>query len=86
MSDCKDLLGALAEYLDGNEQAEMCVELRRHMATCEKCRVVVDSSRKTIELFRDEELVAEIPVDARERLHQNLRNAWKLCRGESSGT
>lgn len=77
MSGCKDLLGALAEYLDGNEQALVCEELRRHMATCERCRVVVDSSRKTIELFKDEDLVAEIPVESSSRIHRNLAEAWK---------
>jgi len=85
VSDCKDLLGALAEYLDGDERTEMCAELRRHMATCEKCRVVVDSSRKTIELFRDQDLVAEIPVESSRRLHRNLKEAWKLCHGETPG-
>ena len=76
MSDCKDLLGALSEYLDGNEQAEMCTELRRHMATCERCRVVVDSAKRTIELYRDEDRIAEIPVDSQIRLHRTLQEAW----------
>jgi predicted anti-sigma-YlaC factor YlaD len=80
MSDCKDLLGALSEYLDGNEQAEMCTELRRHMATCEKCRVVVNSSRRTIELYRENDQVAEIPVDVQNRLHGTLQQAWKSRR------
>jgi predicted anti-sigma-YlaC factor YlaD len=77
MSECKDLLGALSEYLDGNEQAEMCAELRQHMATCEKCRVVVNSAKKTIELYRESDQVAEIPVDAKARLHRNLQIAWE---------
>lgn len=76
MSDCKDLLGALSEYLDGNEQAEMCTELRRHMDTCERCRVVVDSVKRTIELYRDDDRIAEIPVDSQIRLHRTLQEAW----------
>ncbi|MEK7393506.1 MAG: hypothetical protein RL173_1819 [Fibrobacterota bacterium] len=80
MSDCKDLLGALSEYLDGNEQAAMCTELRRHMATCEKCRVVVNSSRRTIELYRENDQVAEIPVDVQTRLHGALHQAWMAKR------
>jgi len=80
MSDCKDLLGALSEYLDGNEQAQMCSELRRHMATCEKCRVVVNSARRTIELYRENDQVAEIPVDVQTRLHGTLQEAWKARR------
>lgn len=82
MSDCKDLLGALTEYFDGNEQAVMCTELRRHMATCEKCRVVVNSSRRTIELYRENDQVAEIPVDVQKRLHGTLQEAWSARRGK----
>jgi predicted anti-sigma-YlaC factor YlaD len=76
MSDCKDLLGALSEYLDGNEQSEMCAALRQHMAGCEKCRVVVNSAKKTIELYRESDQVGEIPVDSKLRLHRALHDAW----------
>lgn len=76
MSECKDLLGSLSEYLDGDEQAEMCAELRVHMASCDKCRVVVNSAKRTIELYREADQVAEIPVDSHERLHRNLQAAW----------
>jgi predicted anti-sigma-YlaC factor YlaD len=76
MSSCKDLLGALSEYLDGNEQAAMCAELRVHIASCDKCRVVVNSAKKTIELYRESDQVAEIPVDSKQRLHRTLQDAW----------
>jgi len=76
MSDCRDLLGALSEYLDGNEQAAMCAELRVHLAHCDKCRVVVNSAKKTIELYRESDQVAEIPFDSKQRLHRTLQDAW----------
>ena len=76
MSSCKDLLGALSEYLDGNEQAAMCAELRVHIASCDKCRVVVNTAKKTIELYRESDQVAEIPIDSKERLHRTLQDAW----------
>ncbi len=75
MSDCKDLLGALSEYLDGNEQSEMCATLREHMAGCDKCRLVVNTAKRTIELYRGIDVV-EFPVDVKERLHGSLREAW----------
>jgi len=82
MSDCKDLLGALSEYLDGNEQSAMCAALREHMAGCDKCRLVVDTAKRTIELYRGSE-VLEFPVDVKTRLHGALRDAWtrKSSRG-----
>lgn len=82
MSDCKDLLGALSEYLDGNEQAAMCAELRVHIAHCDKCRVVVNSAKKTIELYRENEQVLEIPADSTQRLHRVLQDAWSRRRQE----
>ncbi|MCB9496681.1 MAG: zf-HC2 domain-containing protein [Fibrobacteria bacterium] len=75
MSDCTDLLGALGDYLDGDEQTTMCQELKKHMAGCAKCRLVVDTARRTVELYRGEELV-EFPTDFRQRLHGNLKDAW----------
>lgn len=75
MSDCKDMLGGLSDYLDGNEQTTMCAELRRHMEGCEKCRLVVDSARRTIQLYRGDDLV-EFPVEFKNRLHDSLRDAW----------
>jgi len=75
MSECKDLLGALSEYLDGNEQSVLCAELREHMAGCDKCRLVVDSAKRTIELYRGDEII-EFPIDVKQRLHANLREAW----------
>lgn len=76
MSDCSDLLGALSEYLDGNEQSAMCAELKQHMLSCDKCRVVVDSAKRTIELYRGTEPV-EFPESFRDRLHGSLAEAWK---------
>lgn len=84
MSECKDLLGGLSDYLDGNEQSAMCAELKRHMANCEKCRLVVDSTRRTIQLYKGDDLV-EFPMEFKNRLHDTLRDAWKK-RGTTRGT
>lgn len=80
MSDCEKLLGGLSDYLDGNELSELCVELKKHMAGCTKCRLVVDSALKTIRLYKGEDLV-EFPEDSRVRLHNSLRQAWKGRKG-----
>jgi predicted anti-sigma-YlaC factor YlaD len=80
MSDCKDMLGGLSDYLDGNEQTAMCAELRRHMEGCDKCRLVVDSARRTIQLYKGDDLV-EFPVEFKNRLHDTLRDAWNRRSG-----
>jgi predicted anti-sigma-YlaC factor YlaD len=85
MSDCSDLLGALSDYLDGDERSAMCRELVRHMEGCDKCRLVVDSAKKTIQLYRGEELL-ECPPEVKARLHGTLRSAWARRSGGRAST
>ena len=69
--DCRELLDALSDYLDGEASAELCRVLRDHLAGCEKCRVVVDTLRMTIKLYQD--LPQPEPGTARrERLYKVL--------------
>jgi anti-sigma factor RsiW len=64
---CKDHLGELSDYVDGDLQPELCAEIDRHLAECGNCRVVVDTLRKTVMLYRiyGHE---EVPDDAKARL------------------
>ena len=49
-SNCESLLGFLSDYVDGELGAELCREIEKHIAECEDCRIVVDTTRKTIDL------------------------------------
>ena len=49
---CQELLGDLSAYLDGELSPALCAEIEQHMAECENCRVVVDTMRKTVDLYR----------------------------------
>jgi anti-sigma factor RsiW len=69
--NCRYLLGELSEYLDGGLSAEMCAEIERHLADCADCRVVVDTLRKTVLLYR-EAPQPNFPLEARERLYKAL--------------
>jgi RNA polymerase sigma-70 factor, ECF subfamily len=50
--NCHDLLDGLSDFIDGEASAALCAEIQRHMTGCKKCRVVVDTLRKTIEFYR----------------------------------
>ncbi len=50
--DCQQWLGQLSDYVDGDLAEGMCQEIRRHMQDCQNCRVVVDTLRKTVSLYR----------------------------------
>lgn len=71
-SHCHDFLKNLSEYVDGELDPEMCAELERHLCSCERCRVVVNTLKKTVELYHDESADASLPDGVRERLFVRL--------------
>ena len=69
--NCRHMLGDLSDYLDGEASDELCAEIERHMDGCEECRIVVDTLRKTVFLYRELPRPA-MSDDARQRLYQSL--------------
>jgi anti-sigma factor RsiW len=70
-NNCHHLLGSLSDYLDGEISDALCAEIERHLANCNNCRVVVDTLRQTIQLYRALS-DPDLPEAARERLYQSL--------------
>ena len=68
---CKKVITQLSEYLDGELDAALLEELSAHLERCEKCRIVVDTCRKTIEIYCNTEPLP-LPQDVRERLDRAL--------------
>lgn len=68
---CFHLRSDLSAYVDEEASAALCAEIERHLAECGDCRVVVDTLRQTIRLYRS---LPEptFPTDARERLYRSL--------------
>ena len=71
-SRCGELSDQLSDYIDGDLEAAVCAELEAHLAGCPDCRVMVDTLRKTIYLYRAG-APAELPRDVEERLYGVLR-------------
>ena len=69
---CKQLLGNLSEFIDGELQAEFCAELEQHLEGCDNCRIVVNTLRKTIELYKQTNEPVELPYAVRDRLYSKL--------------
>lgn len=69
--ECRKLLKDLSDYVDGELDEALCVEIERHMEECDNCRVVVDTLRKTVLLYHH--LPPEpMPVDVEARLFRRL--------------
>jgi hypothetical protein len=50
----------------------LCKSLEKHLADCKDCRVVVDTLKKTIELYKMESDKESIPPQVKERLYAKL--------------
>lgn len=70
--NCRQLLGSLSEYVDGELNEELCTALEHHLEDCEDCRIVVDTLRKTVYLYHTTAASEEIPSDIRKRLYKSL--------------
>ncbi len=69
--ECSETLGILSEYIDGELDECLCAEIEHHMAECGNCRIMVDTLRKTVSLYR-EYGHEEVPPDAKDRLYAVL--------------
>lgn len=70
--ECRHLLGSLSAYVEGDLEQEVCAEIERHLASCENCRVVVDTLSKTIYLVHESAARVTAPEDVRQRLYRRL--------------
>ena len=73
--NCQDVFRRISDYLDGDIDADLRRAIEAHACGCHHCEVVVDTTRKTIELYCDGRIFA-IPIEVRERLHATLRMKW----------
>jgi len=71
-TNCEELLGSLSAYIDGDLGPELCLELEKHLAGCDNCRVVLNTTKRTIDLVHTPLAKTDLPEDVRERLFKRL--------------
>ncbi len=67
--NCTEFLSNLTDYFDAKTAAALRTELEQHMADCDHCYVTLNTTRQTIEIYRNEELF-EMPESIRAQLQQ----------------
>jgi anti-sigma factor RsiW len=77
--NCKGVIQELNDHLDGNLDSSLAKELESHLEHCEDCRVVVDTTKKTVDILCDAE-PAELPNGVQDRLQSALA---KKIKGQS---
>ena len=65
---CTEFLAMLDDLIDDSVSAATRAELEAHIHGCEHCEVTLNTTRKTIQIYRSHELY-ELPSSLRDRLH-----------------
>lgn len=66
--NCTDLLSHLTDYFDQTLSVELVEEVKQHTTGCQHCRVVLNTTRQTIEVYKGQELY-DVSPELRDRLH-----------------
>jgi len=72
---CEDVVRLLSEYLDQELDAELSSELRQHVRSCQNCQVVLDSTEKTILLYKGMEK-RTISLARKAELFEHIQKAF----------
>ena len=70
--NCAGLLESLSSYIDGDLPPELCTELEKHLARCNDCTVILNTTKRTIDLVHSPLEKPDLPEDVRERLFKRL--------------
>jgi anti-sigma factor RsiW len=73
---CNEFLIELTDYLDETISASTRIELEEHLHWCHDCKVVLNTTKKTIEIYRHNTLY-ELPEKLRSRLHEAILTKCK---------
>jgi anti-sigma factor RsiW len=65
---CTEFLSLLDDLIDGSAAEQMRADLQQHLKDCEHCEVTLNTTRKTIEIYRSQQIY-DMPQGLRERLH-----------------
>jgi Putative zinc-finger len=83
---CKEFLQELADYLDSTVDAELRVKLERHISECPNCFVILDTTQKTLKVYKGVEPQA-IPDEVQVRLMKAVERkmaATKTAAGKTT--
>lgn len=70
MSNCRKLLTELSNYLDDELDAALREEIDAHAKRCPNCYIIIDSTRKTVQIFKECG-----PYDVSPALHARIEQA-----------
>ncbi len=69
---CKDMVKNLNAYIDGELDNALCGEIEEHINSCSNCQVVVNTLKKTIQIYQSDGRETKLPPEVRKRLYASL--------------
>lgn len=72
---CKSFLEEVNGYIEGDLPPDLKAQLEAHMAKCPDCWVLVDETRKTVEIVQTYDC-HPMPKDVQDRLLAALNEHW----------
>jgi hypothetical protein len=70
--ECKDVLEQISNFIEGEIPPALMQELEEHILSCNNCRVVLDTTRKTIFLYHCHADDQKAPGGTVEHLYHTL--------------
>lgn len=70
--DCHDVVPMISEFIDGELPPELCSKLEEHLADCDHCTVVLNTMKKTVEIYREDDGTENMPEGVKRRLFATL--------------
>lgn len=71
----------VCDFIDGDLDEATCAEIKKHIAACPKCRIYVDTVRKTIVFYQVKDAPKRLPAAMRKRLHATVALKLKGQKG-----
>lgn len=67
----------MTDYFDGDVEPQLLEEIQSHLCECHHCEILVDTTRKTIRVYRDHQ-VYDLTDEVRE---QTVARIMAACTG-----
>ena len=81
MITCEEFFAEFADYLENQVSPEVRQELELHLSQCRACHVLCDSSRKTVKIVTESEVLSNCRIVSPT---QSSTVSWRSCESERS--
>lgn len=70
--NCQDILQYLNDYVDEGLDQELFAGFEAHINACSDCKIVLNTLKKTIQLYHSSGQETPLPEDVQKRLYARL--------------